>query len=166
MAAPFSFADRVKQRADMLAVAERYTRLRRAGRQFVGLCPFHKERHASFFVHPQKKVFCCFGCGAGGDIFAFVMRAERCDFRSALKIVRGLSLGIARSSGPVCGPRFRTGVRAALVPAKRALSHSPKHSRTVHDAWRGPLPPGCDLSRPCEPDTFGEPRAFLLVRNE
>ena len=163
MATPGSLADRLKQRADVLAIAGRYTRLRRAGRQFVGLCPFHKERHASFFVHPLKKVFHCFGCGAGGDVFGLVMQAERCDFRTALRIVRGFSsgLGIARESGPRSGPRFRAGVRASLQPAKRAASHSPKDEpRTFSNGWRGPLPPGCDLSTACEPDTFGEPRAF------
>jgi hypothetical protein len=168
MAAPASLADRVKQRADMLAVAGRYTHLRRSGRQFVGLCPFHKERHPSFFVHPQKKVFYCFGCGAGGDLFALVMHAERCDFRSALKTVQGFSLGVARGSEPRSGERFGGRVGASPQPAKRAGSYSPKqeHPRKFHDAWRGPAPAVCDLSRACEPETFGEPRPFLLVRHE
>ena len=63
----------VKSRADFLPIASLYTLLRRADRQFVGLCPLHRERHPSFYVHPEKKVFFCFGCGAGGDLFDFVM---------------------------------------------------------------------------------------------
>jgi DNA primase len=166
MAAPASLADRVKQRADMVAVAGQYTRLRRAGRQFVGLCPFHKERHASFFVHPQKKVFHCFGCGVGGDVFALVMRGEHCDFCSALNIVQGFSLGVARGSEPRSGERFGAREGASPQPAKRAASYSPKQesSRKFHDAWRGPC--STDLARACEPETLSEPRPFYLVRHE
>jgi len=162
MAAPDSLADRVKRRADIFAVAARYTRLRRGGRQYVGLCPFHNERHSSFFVHPQKKLFHCFGCGVGGDVFALVMRAENCDFRSALKIVQGLSLGVARGSEPRSGERFGARVGASPQPASRAASHSPKKGvpGKFHNAWRGPLPSGCDLSRACEPETFGKSYAF------
>jgi hypothetical protein len=150
----------------MLAVANRYTHLRRSGREFVGLCPFHKERHASFFVHLEKKVFYCFGCGAGGDVFALVMRAERCDFRRALQIVQGLSSGVARGSEPRSGERFGARVGASPQPAKRAASYSPKHGQPskFYDARRGSRL--TDLSRACEPETFGEPRAFLLVRHE
>jgi hypothetical protein len=165
MAAPTSLADRVKQRSDMIAIAGCYTRLRRSGRQFVGLCPFHKERHPSFFIHPQKKLFYCFGCGAGGDVFALVIRAEHCDFRSALKIVQDFSSGVARGSEPRSGERFVERVGASPQPALRADSYSPKEEtrRKFHDAWRGPR--STDLERACEPETFGEPSAFLLVRN-
>jgi CHC2 zinc finger len=99
----------VKSRADFVAIASRYANLRRAGRQYVGRCPFHSERHPSFYVDPERKLFKCFGCGAGGDVFAFVMRAEGCDFRWALELV---ALGVARESGPRSGLRVRAGVGA------------------------------------------------------
>ena len=170
MVAPASLAVRVKRRADMLAVAGRYKRLRRAGRQFVGLCPFHKERHASFFVHPQKKVFYCFGCGTGGDLFALVMRAENCDFRGALKIVQSLSLRDSPRERPAERAVFSSGRKgqSPFQAAQRPASYSPKEEppRKFHDAWRGPLPPGCDFSRACEPETLSEPRPFYLVRHE
>jgi hypothetical protein len=168
MAAPASLADRVKRSADMLAIAGHYARLRRAGRQYVAYCPFHKERHPSLFVDPEKGLFHCFGCGAGGDVFALVMRAERCNFRRALKIVQELSLGVARGREPRSGERLGARVGASPQPARRAGSHSQKkkHSRKFHNGWQGPLPPGCDLSRACEPETFGEASAFLLVRHE
>ena len=84
----------VKSRADFFSIASRYVRrLRRAGRQFVGLCPFHSERHPSLYIHPEKKIFYCFGCNAGGDLFDFVMRSEGCDFSEALRIVSGFSGG-------------------------------------------------------------------------
>lgn len=85
---PSSFdAREVKSRADFVAIASRYMPLRRAGRQFVGLCRFHRERHPSCYIHPEKKIFYCFGCNRGGDIFDFVMLAESCDFTEALRIV-------------------------------------------------------------------------------
>jgi len=84
-------AREVKSRADFVAIASRYTSLYRSGRQYVGLCPFHRERHPSFYIHPEKKVFHCFGCGAGGDLFRFVMVVEGCDFQRALEIVAAFS---------------------------------------------------------------------------
>lgn len=76
----------VKADADFVAIVSRYTRLRRSGRQLVGLCPFHSEAHPSFFVDPNKKIFYCHGCQAGGDLLEFIMRAENCDFSDAMHI--------------------------------------------------------------------------------
>ena len=90
-------ARELKARADLAAIAGRFTRLRRSGRQLLGLCPLHHERHPSFFVHAEKQVFKCFGCGAGGDVFAFVMAATGCDFRRALEIVSESSEGKERA---------------------------------------------------------------------
>jgi CHC2 zinc finger len=119
-------AGRVKSSCDFLALVRRYVpHLRHAGRQYVGLCPFHREGHPSFFVEPLRKIFHCFGCGVGGDVFDFVMLIEGCDFRGALEIVASF-LGVAAESGPRSGPRFRGGVGAKpLKPAKQASSHSP-----------------------------------------
>ena len=87
-----------------------YTRLRRSGRQFVGLCPFHQERHPSFCVHPEKKLFYCFGCGAGGDVFDFVKRVKACDFPDALRIIAEfLSWGSPRERAREARERFRAG---------------------------------------------------------
>lgn len=116
-------ASEVKLRADFVVIASRYTRLRRAGRQFVGLCPFHSEQHPSFYVEPDRKIWKCFGCEAGGDLFAFVMRAEGCDFFDAVRIVAGLS-GVASESGPRSGPRFRASVGASPSAAKRQSINS------------------------------------------
>jgi DNA primase len=116
-------ARELKARADFIAIASQYTQLRRAGRQFVGLCPFHPERHPSCYVEPEKRIWKCFGCGLGGDIFAFVMRAEGCDFFDALRIVAGFS-GVASESGPRSGPRFRASVGAAPSAAKRQSIYS------------------------------------------
>jgi DNA primase len=111
-------ARELKRRASLTDIVGRFTRLRRSGRQYVGLCPFHRERHASFYVHPEKHVFYCFGCGAGGDIFAFVMRATGCDFRRALETVAGWCAGVVSESEPRSGERFRAN-KGDEVPSAR-----------------------------------------------
>ncbi|MGC1105121.1 MAG: CHC2 zinc finger domain-containing protein, partial [Candidatus Acidiferrales bacterium] len=88
----------LKRRADFLAIASLYMQLRRSSTQYLGLCPFHRERHASFYLDPKRKLFHCFGCLRGGDIFDFVMTAEGCDFRSAMRIVSDFVSGVARES--------------------------------------------------------------------
>ena len=87
MAEAGSFADRVKQQADIVRVVGDYMRLKKSGQNFTGLCPFHGEKTPSFAVHPVKQIFHCFGCGKGGDVFSFVMEMEKCQFPEAVRIV-------------------------------------------------------------------------------
>ena len=83
-----SVADEVKQRVDIVEYISRYTPLKKAGASYKGTCPFHSERTPSFVVFPSSATWHCFGqCGDGGDIFNFVMKKERCDFREALQIL-------------------------------------------------------------------------------
>ena len=87
MAEAGSFADRVKQQADIVRVVGEYVRLKKSGQNFTGLCPFHGEKTPSFSVHPVKQIYHCFGCGKGGDVFNFVMEMEKCPFPEAVRIV-------------------------------------------------------------------------------
>jgi DNA primase len=87
MAEAGSFADRVKQQADIVRVVGEYVRLKKSGQNFTGLCPFHSEKTPSFAVHPVKQIYHCFGCGAGGDVFKFVMEMDRCEFPEAIRAV-------------------------------------------------------------------------------
>jgi len=87
MAEAGSFADRVKQQADIVRVIGEYVRLKKSGQNFTGLCPFHGEKTPSFAVHPVKQIYHCFGCGKGGDVFSFVMEMEKCQFPEAVRIV-------------------------------------------------------------------------------
>ena len=75
----------VRNAADMVAEVSRYTDLKRAGVQMMGLCPFHDERSPSFSVDPQNKLYNCFGCGENGDIFGFVMEKEGLAFAEAVE---------------------------------------------------------------------------------
>src|SRR5450432_2683143 len=87
MAEAGSFADRVKQQADIVRVIWEYVRLKKSGQNFSGLCPFHAEKSPSFAVHPVKQIYHCFGCGKGGDVFSFVMEMEKCQFPEAVRVV-------------------------------------------------------------------------------
>jgi DNA primase len=103
MAEAGSFADRVKQQADIVRVVGEYVRLRKSGQNFTGLCPFHSEKTPSFAVHPVKQIYHCFGCGAGGDVFKFVMEMDRCEFPEAIRTVAekcGIALPSPRERSP------------------------------------------------------------------
>jgi DNA primase len=80
--------ERVRDAVDMIDLVSPHTELRRAGQaSYQGLCPFHEERTPSFSVDPLKKVYHCFGCGAGGDVFKFVQEVEGLDFVGALELL-------------------------------------------------------------------------------
>lgn len=65
-------------------VVAAYVPLQRSGAGYVGLCPFHADKHPSLHVHPGKQFFKCFACGEGGDLFAFVQKIEGCSFTEAM----------------------------------------------------------------------------------
>ncbi len=75
----------VRERVDIVDVVQRSVRLTKRGQQHLGLCPFHHEKTPSFGVSQSKQLFHCFGCGAGGDVFAFVMRMEGLEFPEAVR---------------------------------------------------------------------------------
>jgi len=75
----------VKAASDIVTIVEAYTRLRKSGSRYVGLCPFHQERTPSFGVTPDRGTFKCFGCGEGGDSITFVEKKENLDFVGAIE---------------------------------------------------------------------------------
>jgi DNA primase len=85
MATEAGAAREVRERADLLAVVGESVALRRMGRNYVGLCPFHEEKTPSLNVSPDKGLWYCFGCRAGGDVFDFVMKSQAVTFPEALE---------------------------------------------------------------------------------
>jgi DNA primase len=120
MAEAGSFAERVKQQADIVRVIGEYVPLKRAGQNFRGLCPFHAEKTPSFNVHPTKQIYHCFGCGQGGDVFKFVMEMEKCAFPEAIRIVAekcGIAVPRPKERSPE--ERKENQLRAVLVEIHR-----------------------------------------------
>ncbi|MEW5882979.1 MAG: DNA primase [Armatimonadota bacterium] len=88
----------VRERSDLVALVSERVALKKSGRTFRGLCPFHQEDTPSFYVYPDSQTFHCFGCQKHGDIFTWVMETENLDFRGALDLLAQRA-GIKLSSG-------------------------------------------------------------------
>jgi DNA primase len=120
MAEAGSFADRVKQQADIVRVVGEYIRLKKSGQNFTGLCPFHGEKTPSFAVHPVKQIYHCFGCGKGGDVFNFVMEMDKVPFPEAVRIVAekcGIAIPKPKERSPE--ERKENQQRASLIEMHR-----------------------------------------------
>src|SRR5262249_9645701 len=85
------FADEVKSQADIVRIVSDYVTLKKRGANYIARCPFHSEKTPSFNVHQGKGIFKCFGCGAGGSVYDFVMQIEGCSFPEAVRIVASKS---------------------------------------------------------------------------
>jgi len=116
----FDVKDRVKQATDLVDLVGRYMNLRRQGKAFVGLCPFHADTKPSFQVIPARQRWSCWVCNLHGDAFDFVMRKDSVDFRGALEILAQL----ARIELPdySSGPKAKPG--------------DPNHKPTLYDAMK------------------------------
>ena len=77
--------DEVRQTNDIVDIISQYVHLKRSGRNFFGLCPFHNEKSPSFSVSPDKQIFHCFGCGVGGNVFTFLTKIEGISFIEAVQ---------------------------------------------------------------------------------
>lgn len=105
--------DRLREHASIVDVISDYVQLKKAGRYFKGLCPFHDEKTPSFMVDPSKQLYHCFGCGEGGNVFTFLKKKEGLDFREAaerLAARTGFTLhyeGVTKESGEAESRRGR-----------------------------------------------------------
>lgn len=82
---PEEVIDRVRRHFDIVDVVGQSVQLKKSGRNFFGLCPFHSEKTPSFSVSPEKQIYYCFGCGAGGDVIKFLMETEQFTFVEAVR---------------------------------------------------------------------------------
>lgn len=107
--------EKVRSSIDIVSLVSEFVSLKKSGRRYRGLCPFHNEKTPSFYVDETKQLFYCFGCGAGGDTFKFVMLLESLDFPEALR-------ALARRAGiaaPPPGSGRRSSERESLLAACR-----------------------------------------------
>ena len=90
---PSTTIDEIRNRSDILQIVGEYVPLKKRGKNYLGLCPFHSEKTASFTVSPDKQIFHCFGCNEGGNIFNFLMKIENVSFAESVELL-GERLGI------------------------------------------------------------------------
>jgi DNA primase len=144
---PREFAEYVREHTDIVRIVSDYVALRKRGSNYVALCPFHQERTPSFAVHPVKQIFKCFGCGQGGDVFAFVMRMEGCSWWEAVRLVaekQGFSI-------PAFAARADASDQDARIRWQRRLAQI--------NAW------ACEFFERCLREPRGEvARAYLAAR--
>ncbi|MCX7751353.1 MAG: DNA primase [Blastocatellia bacterium] len=144
---PREFAERVREQTDIVRIISDYIALRKRGSNYMALCPFHRERTPSFAVHPVKQIFKCFGCGQGGDVFAFVMRMEGCSWWEAVRLVaekQGIPI-------PSFAEREGASDRQARIEWQRRLAQI--------NAW------ACEFFERCLREPRGEAaRAYLTAR--
>lgn len=98
---PHEVLEEIRGRADIIEVISDYMTLKKAGKNYKGLCPFHQEKTPSFVVSDEKQLFHCFGCGAGGNVFTFLMKYEQITFAEAAKALAqryGVKIPVARSA--------------------------------------------------------------------
>lgn len=79
--------EEIRSRNDIVDIISQYVILKRSGRSFFGLCPFHKEKSPSFAVSPDKQIFHCFGCGVGGNVFHFISKIENLSFKETVELL-------------------------------------------------------------------------------
>ena len=141
---PESVLNQIQDRIDIVEVIASYVSLRRSGRNFKAPCPFHHEKTPSFMVNVDKQIFHCFGCGAGGNVFGFLMKAEKKDFPEVVEMLAertGVELPRDKSFSSEASKRSELFVKAnqaALeVYHKNLLSHPEAEKARAYLKARG-----------------------------
>ncbi|MFS8512241.1 MAG: DNA primase [Planifilum fulgidum] len=135
---PDEVIDRVREHYDIVDVVGRYVQLKKSGRNYFGLCPFHSEKTPSFSVSPEKQMYYCFGCGAGGNVIKFIMEMEQMSFVEAVRhLAEEASIPLPRAgtlADSEDGPKKR--MREALEWACRLYHHILLNTDQGRDAFR------------------------------
>jgi len=127
---PQQFIEEVRSRTDVVEVISSYVPLKRTGRNFKALCPFHGEKTPSFIVSPQKQIFHCFGCGQGGGVFQFVSLIEKVNFPEAVEILaKRLGLAIPYQKGR--DGKIKTVLYEAMSEAARFFHANLKNNKSA-----------------------------------
>lgn len=91
MAFSDAFLDELAARCDIYDIVSRYVTLKKSGSNWFGLCPFHTEKTGSFSVNTEKQIYHCFGCGAGGSVYNFIMQIENLTFPESVEFLANLA---------------------------------------------------------------------------
>jgi DNA primase len=136
------WVERVRAASDIVEIVRQTVSLKRVGRNWTGLCPFHKEKTPSFSVHAERQFYHCFSCKAGGDVFKFVQETEKVGFLEAVELLSrstGIPVPDVRSGGA------ERGIKARLLEALEAAT-------TAYEQWLG------------DPSSGASTRAYLERR--
>ncbi|MDJ0665467.1 MAG: DNA primase [Acidimicrobiia bacterium] len=117
MAYPREDIERIRDKTDLVELASEVTKVKRSGRNVMAVCPFHQEKTPSLSLDPARGLYHCFGCGKGGDIFAWVQETQNLDFREAIELLARRA-GVTLTETP--GEAKRRGRRDELVRATEA----------------------------------------------
>ncbi len=149
------WVERVRSATDIVELIGQTVHLRKAGRNMVGLCPFHQEKTPSFSVHPERQFYHCFSCKAGGDVFKFVQETEKVGFLEAVELLsRRAGLAVPERHGVAAG---EPGRRARLFEALDLAARS--YEQWLADPQRGAEARAYLERRGVSPETL---RAFRL----
>ncbi|MDI6725729.1 MAG: CHC2 zinc finger domain-containing protein, partial [Smithellaceae bacterium] len=107
--------EEIRNRTDIAAIVSEYLTLRKAGRNLLGLCPFHQEKTPSFTVSPDKQIFFCFGCGAGGNVFAFLMKISGMSYPESIRYLAGKTGVVIPDADRAGGHNQRAGIREQII---------------------------------------------------
>ena len=136
---PHEYIEEVVRRNDITDVVGSYVQLKRKGRLYGGLCPFHSEKTPSFYVYPDTQSFYCFGCGAGGDVISFIKKINNLDYVEAVKMLAGRA-GMPEPAEEDKVGRMRSRVLAVNRDAARyfhaCLNSSAEEAKLARAYWR------------------------------
>lgn len=128
-------ASQVREKTDIVALISEYLPLKKMGRNFTAVCPFHQENTPSFVVSPERQIWHCFGCGKGGDVFTFLMEYENLEFIEALRI-------LAKKAGitlKTTGVSFSASKKEAIYSINNLAAEYYSYVLTKHSAGKKAL---------------------------
>ena len=130
-----SAREEIRRAADIVELVGQFVQLKKAGRNFVGLCPFHAEKDPSFTVNPERQTFHCFGCKKGGDIFAFWMEYHNATFPEALQdLAERYNVTISDSFDPSAGKEKAAQKKTLFKINEKAAAY---FERTINQSSKG-----------------------------
>ena len=128
-------ASQVREKIDIVALISEYITLKKMGRNFTAVCPFHQENTPSFVVSPERQIWHCFGCGKGGDAFTFLMEYENLEFIEALRIL-AKKVGVTLKT---TGSSYSAGKKDAIYQLNNLAAEYYNYVLTRHNVGKAAL---------------------------